>query len=130
MKRLFTLLFIFMLVTGLIAMIGSWASSQQSKQAFKVEDPMGFVKIKPNESIHIACWLAVAGSEASLGIDSKRGVEIAIEDKGRKLLGFPIKLSVQDTGCNAEGGLSAATKLAADPTIVVAIGSTLSLIHI
>jgi branched-chain amino acid transport system substrate-binding protein len=126
MKRLFTLLFIFILATGLIVMIGSWVSAQQAKQAFKYEDPIGVVKIKPNESIHIACWLAVAGSEASLGIDSKRGVEIAIEDKGRKLLGFPIKLSVQDTGCNAEGGLAAATKLAADPTIVVAIGSTCS----
>jgi len=104
----------------------SLASAQQAKSAFKYEDPIGVVKIKPGEPIHIACWLAVAGSEASLGIDSKRGVEIAVEDKGRKLLGFPIKLSVQDTGCNAEGGQAAATKLAADPTVVVAIGSTCS----
>jgi branched-chain amino acid transport system substrate-binding protein len=126
MKRLFTLLFIFMLVTGLIAMIGSWASSQQSKQAFKVEDPLGIVKIKPGESIHIAAWMVVAGPDASLGTDTKRGVEIAIEDKGGKVLGFPIKLSVQDTGCNAEGGQAAATKLAADPTIIAAIGSSCS----
>ena len=38
----------------------------------------------------------------------------------------PIKLTVQDTGCNAEGGQAAATKLAADPTIVAAIGSNCS----
>jgi branched-chain amino acid transport system substrate-binding protein len=126
MKGRFTLLFIFILATGLIVMIGSWASAQQSKQVFKVEDPMGVVKIKPGEPIHIAAWMVVAGPDASLGTDTKRGVEIAIEDKGGKVLGFPIKLSVQDTGCNAEGGQAAATKLAADPTIIAAIGSSCS----
>jgi branched-chain amino acid transport system substrate-binding protein len=126
MKRLFTLLFIFMLATGFIVMIGSWASAQQAKQSFKYEDPIGVVKIKPGESIHIAAWMVVAGPDASLGTDTKRGVEIAIEDKGGKVLGFPIKLSVQDTGCNAEGGQAAATKLASDPTIVAAIGSSCS----
>ena len=70
--------------------------------------------------------MVVAGPDASLGTDTKRGVEIAIEDKGGKVLGLPIKLTVQDTGCNAEGGQAAATKLAADPTIVAAIGSSCS----
>jgi branched-chain amino acid transport system substrate-binding protein len=126
MKRLSTLLFIFMLAMGLILMTESWASAQQSKQAFKYEDPIGVVKIKPGESIHIAAWMVVAGPDASLGTDTKRGVEIAIEDKVGKVLGFPIKLSVQDTGCNAEGGQAAATKLAADPTIIAAIGSSCS----
>src|SRR4030042_3343384 len=89
-------------------------------------DKIGVVQIKPGEPIHIACWFVVAGPDASLGTDTKRGVEIAIEDKGGKILGFPIKLTVQDTGCNAEGGQAAATKLAADPTIVAAIGSNCS----
>jgi branched-chain amino acid transport system substrate-binding protein len=102
------------------------ASAQQAKPAFKVEDPMGVVKIKPGESVHIACWFVVAGPDASLGTDTKRGVEIAMENKGGKVLGFPVKLTVQDTGCNAEGGQAAATKLAADSTIVAAIGSTCS----
>src|SRR5512137_2273961 len=126
MKWLFTLLFIFILATGLIIMIGSWAVAQQSKQAFKVEDPLCVVKVKPGESIHIAAWMVVAGPDASLGTDTKRGVEIAIEDNGGKVLGFTIKLSVQDTCCNAEGGQAAATKLAADPTVVAAIGSSCS----
>jgi branched-chain amino acid transport system substrate-binding protein len=91
-----------------------------------VEDKIGVVKIKPGDPIHIACWMVVAGPDASLGTDTKRGVEIAIDDKGGKILDFPIKLTVQDTGCNAEGGQIAATKLAADPTIVAAIGSSCS----
>src|SRR3972149_9422882 len=126
MKRLFILLLVLTLPTALIVTNGSPASAQQAKSGFKVEDPMGVVKIKPGEPVHIACWFVVAGPDASLGTDTKRGVEIAIEDKGGKVLGHPIKLTVQDTGCNAEGGQAAATKLAADPTVVAAIGSNCS----
>ncbi len=94
--------------------------------AAEVKDPIGVVKIKPGEPVHIAAWMVVAGPDSSLGTDTKRGVELAIDEKGGKLLGHPIKLSVQDTGCNPEGGQAAATKLASDPTIVAAIGSNCS----
>ena len=56
-------------------------------------DPIGVIKIKAGEPIHIACWMVIAGPDASLGTDTKRGVEIAIDDKGGKLLGHPIKLT-------------------------------------
>jgi len=126
MKGLFILLLVLTLPAAIIVTNESPASAQQAKSVFRVEDSMGVVKIKPGESVHIACWFVVAGPDASLGTDTKRGVEIAMEDKGGKVLGFPLKLTVQDTGCNAEGGQAAATKLAADPTIVAAIGSTCS----
>ncbi len=126
MKRLFTAFFVLATVIGLIAASGLAAAPEKAKAAVKCEDPIGVVTIKPGEPIHIACWMVVAGPDASLGTDTKRGVELAIADKGGKLLGYSIKLSVQDTGCNAEGGQAAATKLAADPTIVAAVGSNCS----
>jgi branched-chain amino acid transport system substrate-binding protein len=89
-------------------------------------DEKGVVKIKPGDPIHIAYWFVTAGPDSTLGIDTKRGVEIALDDIGGKLLGHPIKLDGQDTGCNAEGGQAAATKLASDPTIVAAVGSNCS----
>jgi branched-chain amino acid transport system substrate-binding protein len=92
----------------------------------KYEGKLGVVKIKKGEPIHIASWFVIAGPDASLGTDTQRGVEIAAADKGGKLLGHPIKLTFQDTGCNAEGGQAAATRLAADPTVVAAIGSNCS----
>jgi branched-chain amino acid transport system substrate-binding protein len=125
-KRLIVLFTVSTMILGLDVASALAASPAKQKPSLLYEDKIGVVKIKPSEPIHIACWFAVAGSEASLGIDSKRGVEIAIEDKGGKLLGFPIKLTVEDTGCNPEGGQAAATKIAADPTIVAAIGSTCS----
>ena len=103
----------------LLAMVAS-AGAEPPK------DPLGVVTIKKGQPVHVAYWLVVAGGDASLGIDIRRGVEIAIQDKGGKLLGHPIKLSGQDEGCSAEGGQAAATKLAADPTIVAAIGPTCS----
>ena len=95
-------------------------------QAAAPKDPLGVVTIKKGQPVHVAYWMVVAGADASLGIDTRRGVELAIADKGAKLLGHPIKLSGQDEGCNAEGGQAAATKLASDPTIVAAIGSNCS----
>jgi len=126
MKRLTILLIVPIATIGLIVMTGSMASAQKAKVDFKYEDSIGVAKIKPGEPIHIACWMSILGSDASLGTDTKRGVEIAIDDNGSKLLGFSIKLTSQDTGCNAEGGQAAATKLASDPTIVAAIGSSCS----
>jgi branched-chain amino acid transport system substrate-binding protein len=123
MKRIVTLFIVFTLA---ICMSVGFAEAQAKKETFKYEDKIGVVKIKKGDPIHIACWMVVAGADATLGTDTKRGVEIAIDDKGGKILGFAVKLSVQDTGCNAEGGQAAATKLAADPTIVAAIGSNCS----
>jgi branched-chain amino acid transport system substrate-binding protein len=129
MKRVLT---IFIVLAAVITLAAAPALAQQKKAEpakkaeFKYEDPMGVVKIKKGDPIHIANWMVVAGPDASLGTDTKRGVEIAVDDVGGKLLGHPIKLSTQDTGCNAEGGQAAATKLASDPTIVAAVGSNCS----
>ena len=118
---------IYFLMGAVILALGAGSAfGQAKKEAFKYEDKIGVIKLKAGEPIHIACWMVVAGPDASLGTDTKRGVEIAIEDKGGKLLGHSIKLSVQDTGCNAEGGQAAATKLAADPSVVAAVGSNCS----
>lgn len=129
MKRVLT---IFIVLAAVITLAAAPALAQQKKAEpakkaeFKYTDPIGVVKIKKGDPIHIANWMVVAGPDASLGTDTKRGVEIAVGDVGGKILGHPIKVSTQDTGCNAEGGQAAATKLASDPTIVAAVGSNCS----
>ncbi len=89
-------------------------------------DKLGCVKIGPNDPIHIAYAFVVSGDNATLGQDTKDGAEIAIDDKGGKLLGHPIKFDGQDSGCTAEGGQTAATKIAADNTVVAVIGTNCS----
>jgi len=130
MKRFLTIFVVLIAVLGLVAVNASAQTEKKAtpakKAEFKYDDKMGVVKVKKGDPIHIACWMVVAGPDASLGTDTKRGVEIALADKGGKVLGHPVKISVQDTGCNAEGGQAAATKLASDPTIVAAVGSNCS----
>jgi branched-chain amino acid transport system substrate-binding protein len=88
--------------------------------------PLGAVTIGPGEPIKLAYMLVTAGADQSLGIDSRNGIEIAIDDLDATFMGHPIELIGEDTGCTAEGGQTAATKLAADPSIVAIIGTSCS----
>jgi branched-chain amino acid transport system substrate-binding protein len=86
----------------------------------------GVVKLKKGQPVHIAYWFVISGPNTSLGMDTVRGIEIAIEDFGDKIKGHSIKLTGEDTGCGPEGGQAAATKIASNPSIVAAIGSNCS----
>ena len=119
MKRILSFLIGIVFLIGLAAVFGP-------AQAAECTDPIGVVKIKAGEPIHLAYWFVVAGPDASLGTDTMRGVELAINDVGGKVLDHPIKLTGEDTGCGPEGGQAAATKIASDPTVVAAIGSNCS----
>lgn len=89
-------------------------------------DELGVVTIPSGEPIHIAYWGVLSGADATLGEDSKRGVEIAIDDRGGKVLGRDVRLTTEDGLCTPEGGATAAQKLAADTTLVGLIGSSCS----
>jgi branched-chain amino acid transport system substrate-binding protein len=94
--------------------------------AFQCTDQIGCVDIAPGDPIHIAFEFVISGADSTLGLDTKYGAEIAVDDVGGLWLGHPIQFDGQDSGCNAEGGTAAATKLAADPTIVAVIGTNCS----
>jgi branched-chain amino acid transport system substrate-binding protein len=119
-KRTFTALSVLVLAGLLLA------ACQPAAKPFTCTDKIGCVDIAPGAPIHIAYAMVVAGPDETLGIDSRRGVEIAIDDKGGKLLNHPLELTGEDTACNAEGGQAAAQKLAADKTIVAIVGTSCS----
>ena len=96
-------------------------------------DPYGCVEYGPGEPIKLGTLLAISGDVASLGVDSNRGVELAIDYLDQKfdgkspgILGHQIELVKEDDGCSAEGGQAGATRLAADPKIVAVIGTSCS----
>src|SRR5207244_4429164 len=89
-------------------------------------DKIGCLTLGPNDPIHIAYMMVVSGPDSSLGIDTRRGVEIAVDDKSGKVAGHTVKFDGQDDTCSAEGGQAAGTKLAADKTIVAVIGGDCS----
>ncbi len=120
-KRLFVLASILMVVTVLLSACGPKAG-----KAYECTDPLGCVVVEKGAPIRIAYALVVEGPDASLGTDSKRGIEIQIDDHGGTLLGHPIELVGENTGCNAEGGQAAATKLSTDKSIVAIVGTSCS----
>ncbi|MFI5022388.1 MAG: branched-chain amino acid ABC transporter substrate-binding protein [Alphaproteobacteria bacterium] len=91
-----------------------------------VTDDYGVVKIANGEPIQIGSFLALTGADAALGIDAKRGVEIALDERGGRLDGHPIKIEFEDEGCSAEGGQTAASRLASNSALVGVLGSSCS----
>jgi branched-chain amino acid transport system substrate-binding protein len=91
-----------------------------------VTDDIGVIKIPKGAPIQIGGYWVISGPDTALGLDSKRGAEIALADIGNKLLGHPIKFQVEDDQCNAEGGQTAATKLASNPQITIVLGGACS----
>lgn len=91
-----------------------------------VTDDIGVLVIPKGAPIQIGAYWVMSGADSALGIDEKRGVEIAIKDQGGTLVGHPVKLDVEDDLCNAEGGQTAATKLAANPNIAIVLGPACS----
>jgi len=94
--------------------------------AFECTDAIGCVTVGPSDPVHIAYLLVVAGPNETLGIDSRNGIEIAIEDTGGTILDHPVKFDGEDGGCDAGPGQAAGTKLSADTTIVGVIGTSCS----
>jgi branched-chain amino acid transport system substrate-binding protein len=106
-------------------MVGVLVLTACGGSTFECEDEWGCVTYGPDDPIHIATALVISGPNESLGTDSQRGVEIAVIDKG-EVLGHAIKHTVEDGGCSAEGGQTAATKLASDQTVVAVVGHNCS----
>jgi branched-chain amino acid transport system substrate-binding protein len=102
------------------------AAEQPSNEDMTCDDPLGCVTIGPNDPVRIGYALVVSGPNESLGVDSRRGIEIAIDDRGGELMGHPIELIGEDSQCSAEGGQTAATKLASDSTLLGVIGTNCS----
>jgi branched-chain amino acid transport system substrate-binding protein len=91
-----------------------------------VTDPLGVIRIPKGAPIQIGGYWVISGPDTALGTDSMRGAEVSFKDHDEKIDGHPIKFSVEDDGCNAEGGQTAATKLAANPNIVIVLGPACS----
>ena len=106
---------------GLLAITLSPISAEAS-----CDDPLGCVEVRADDPIVVGAMLVVSGAINYLGEDTLGGVELALLDRDNSLLDHEIELVVEDSLCTAEGGQVAAQRLAADPTVVGAIGTNCS----
>jgi len=136
-KRLFALLSVLLVASMLLAACAQQPAAtpepEQTEEPEHTEEPMAFectdeigcVTYAPGEPINIAYLLVISGADETLGVDSRNGIELAVDDRGQ-ILGHDVKLSGEDDGCSPEGGQAGGSKLAADPTIIAVIGTSCS----
>ena len=110
----------------LLGVVFSLALSACGGAAPECEDEIGCVEVAPDEPIRLAYMLTISGPTAFLGEDSRGGIEIAIDDRGGEIVGHTIELVGEDSLCSAEGGQTAAQKVAADTQVVGVIGTNCS----
>ena len=113
------------LAAAAVMMLASGAV-QAAQTLGPVTDDIGVVKIPKGAPIQIGGYWVLSGADTAMGIDSKRGAELYFKSVGDKVLGHPVKLTVEDDMCNAEGGQTAATKLAANPQMFIVLGGACS----
>ena len=89
-------------------------------------DEFGCVEVAEGDPLTIGTLLVISGENASLGLDSQHGVEIAVDMRGGEILGHSIQFNHQDDGCSPEGGTTGARALASDATVVGVIGTSCS----
>jgi len=95
-------------------------------KTFACRDSIGCVTISPGESVKLGMLQALSGKVAPLGIGQVRGMELALADRNHQILGHPVELRTEDTGCTAEGGTVAAMKIVADSQYIAIFGTTCS----
>ncbi len=101
------------------------AACSTKKELAICNDPFGCITVGNQESIKIAVLLTLSGPEEPYGVDSLRGIEIALAEK-QTIVGHKIELIKVDDHCSPDGGLAGAQQIVKDPSIVGVIGATCS----
>jgi branched-chain amino acid transport system substrate-binding protein len=102
------------------------AGCQQATPSFECTDAIGCVEIPPGEPIKIGVLQVLSGEQEPFGLSNLRSIELALDDRGRELLGHPIEPKIEDSLCSKEGGATAASKIAAAPQVVGILGPSCS----
>ena len=89
-------------------------------------DEIGCVELDSDEPITIASMLTISGATAFLGEDSEGAIELAIAARDGELLGHEIEWISEDSLCSAEGGQTAAQRVAANDSVLGVIGTNCS----
>ncbi|MCY4519541.1 MAG: branched-chain amino acid ABC transporter substrate-binding protein [Caldilineaceae bacterium] len=122
MRRSILLLLTVLLVGALGA---ACAVPMADGEAMECTDALGCVEVAADEAVTIASMNVLSGPVSFLGLDQTGAIEIAIDDFG-DLLGHEIALVSEDSQCSAEGGQSAAQKVAANSSVAGALGTACS----
>ena len=125
---LLVLLFALMLVAAACAEDegGDGDGGGQSAQDVCSADEFGCVEVPEGDPIQLGTLLVISGENASLGLDSQHGAELAAMMRDNEVVGHPIEWQHEDDLCTAEGGQSGGQSLASNEEIAAVIGTSCS----
>jgi branched-chain amino acid transport system substrate-binding protein len=138
-KRSFTLrVSLVMLVFGVVAGCGNGSSTVDSRDLIDAtceDDPYGCVRYERTQPVDIGAllWLSEESRTAGTGVDSQRGVELALDyldgdfdGATGKVLGHDVELDLADDGCDPKQGIRGARMLASREDLLAVVGTTCS----
>ncbi|MGQ0847952.1 MAG: branched-chain amino acid ABC transporter substrate-binding protein [Actinomycetota bacterium] len=119
-------------ILGLLAVACGGGGGGAAPDACNAE--FGCVTVAAGEPIKLGTLLVITGVNASLGLDSQYGAQLAVDywadnafdGVNGTLKGHEVTLVNEDDGCSAEGGTAGAQKLVTDTQIVAVIGTSCS----
>ncbi len=117
MKRLLPILLLLALMVVSVPAVAAQAECM---------DELGCIELGPDDPIVVGYMLTTSGATSFLGEDSLGGIELAVLARGGELLGHEIEITGEDSLCSAEGGQTAAQRVASDDLIVGVIGTNCS----
>jgi branched-chain amino acid transport system substrate-binding protein len=110
----------------------SVASDDEIEQACE-KDFYGCVEYGPVNPVRLGALLWLSAGADPVGVDSRRGVELAIDyldgefdGAPGSVLGHEVRIDAVDDGCDQEQGIRGAETLANTPGLLSAVGTTCS----
>lgn len=110
----------------------SFATADEVEEACG-EDPYGCVEYGPDGTIGIGALLWLNATADPTGIDSRRGVELAIDYLGGEfdgvpgtVLGHEVRIEAVDDGCDQQQGTRGAEALVETEGLLAVVGTTCS----
>ncbi len=114
-----------LVLLAILLATGCEVAPAPSESLMECTDAIGCIDVAADEPVTIASMIVISGPVAFLGEDQVGAIEIGVADYG-DVHGHAIALKKEDALCSAEGGQTAAQKVAADPTIAGVLGTACS----
>lgn len=137
-KRRFASLLPLVLLMATVAGCGNGSSTVDSRElidAICEDDPYGCVRYEGSQSVDVGAllWLSEESRTAGTGVDSQRGVELALDyldgefdGVPGEVLGHEVELDLADEGCDPKQGIRGARRLASQEDLLAVVGTTCS----
>lgn len=137
-KRRFASLLPLVLLMATVAGCGNGSSTVDSSElidAICEDDPYGCVRYEGTQPVDVGAllWLSEESRTAGTGVDSQRGVELALDyldgefdGVPGEVLGHEVELDLADEGCDPKQGIRGARRLASQEDLLAVVGTTCS----